>query len=1165
MSAGDLARAMKRPSGTDRTIAAGGHGPLQAGAADRWRAAAHITALWVFAVAQPLLDLVGREPDFLIAQRLPGAPVLALALLLAVALPALLAAPLLVPAVGASLIGRLWANGIRTLLAAAFLLQLLHWLPGPAVLPLGAAAAAAVAAIFWLNRSRLLSSVVALAAAAALASPLVFLLRPGVRGLLVTDRTSGFEPDAVIADAASFTSDVPIVLVVFDELPTSSLQRPDGSIDAARFPSFAGLADDAAWYRRAVTVAMQTTRAIPAILTGQLPEREWRAFYGDHPSNLFTWLAVKGGYQVVAQETVSQLCPPSVCTDQPLRPLLKRLTSTAGDLGVVYGHVLLPPRLRSHLPPVDHAWTGFRRSAPGRAEDQGRAPDGDLHQNVPHLVDDFLRRVEDDGRGPPTFYYLHLNLPHRPWKYLPSGREYAPVGASAIPPGFDQPRLVENEQLILQGLQRHLLQVGYADRVLGQLLDRLKEVDIYDRAMIVVVADHGHSFRPGQHRRVATATTVEDVLEVPLFVKHPRQGDGAIFDHVVQTVDIAPTIAESVGAELPWRIDGKPVSDPVQRTVSACCFAAEDATRDFSTDPKRRQETLDRLGRLFGTGDDGDGPDHDPFARIFTAGPRPELLGRPVGHFAAEAPTVAGGEPNRVILAGSHAYHDVDPETGFVPSLVNGRIEPGLPEGTHLAVSVNGVVRATTRTFTHLGVSRFSTLVPDQWLPTGSHRIGIYTIGRDASAENAENTRLRPLAGINQPARLVLEGRRVQGIDLPGEGLLKRVDGLFQARLEVLEGGIRGHLIHQPGVEPFQVDEFFLFDGQHLLFRGEDDQFLRRLENRPGGEVHMTFRISLPAATAVDRQSLRLLVRTGDEVQELRLFPTPPGNYELVRNTQSRVVELLRRSRSDPDEEPERFRVEVRHGELIGHLDGRDRNGQGFLGWATDLAHPNSTQEVVAFLGDRQIWVGETGGPRPDVGLRHGAAHRQSGFLLPATALTEDDKSSGQDVAHLATIRDEGLVAFAVSRRGLATRLRFAYRPLTQREGGTDILPVSDGRELVVRPPGGGFAGAVDRIARPGLQTVIEGWAADVERGERPRQVVVYRDGEYLVTLAAGHERRDIVDHHDDPRLLRTGFRGRIPGAPEPETFRDQHRVFAVMLRGAAVELPILPQPPAPP
>ena len=511
--------------------------------ARNWLPVAHIFALWAFAVAQPILDLVGREPDFLVAHRLTGAPLAILALGLALVIPTLLTTPLAFPAVRRSRAGSLWQHGLCALLAAAFLLQLLHRLPGAGALVLATAGGGGIA--ICLHRYRGFSNLVAIAAVAALIAPLVFVLRPGVRGILPTLSHTDFKPGAVISEAPTLNSNVPIVLVVFDELPASSLQRPDGSIDNSRFPSFAALAEGSDWYTRAVTVGLQTSRAIPAILTGQLPRSNSIAHYRDHSSNLFPWLSVKGGYKMVVHETISHLCPPAVCADQKQPDPWRGLLAATDDLTVVYGHILLPPTLRTGLPNVSHAWTGFRGGARSHAQTeelQARDASG-IHQNVPRVVDGFLSRIERHRNRRPTLYYLHTNLPHRPWKYLPSGREYTPAGASILPPGFDNLTYVpEEEQLTIHGLQRHLLQVGYADRVLGQLLDRLKGTEIYDRALIVVTADHGISFRPGQRIRGATQENVEDVLEVPLFVKRPGQREGTVLEHVVRTVDIVPTL-----------------------------------------------------------------------------------------------------------------------------------------------------------------------------------------------------------------------------------------------------------------------------------------------------------------------------------------------------------------------------------------------------------------------------------------------------------------------------------------------------------------------------------------------------------------------------------------------------------------------------------------------
>ena len=727
----------------------------------------------------------------------------------------------------------------------------------------------------------------------------------------------------------------------------------------------------------------------------------------------------------------------------------------------------------------------------------------------------------------------------------------APAGAPISPTGFNGRTLPDSEWLTVQGLQRHLLQVGYADRVLGQVVDRLKETGIYDRALIVVVADHGHSFRPGQDLRGATNANAEDILEVPLFVKRPGQTTGASLHHTVQTIDIVPTIAEAVGTSPPWSVDGKPLRDRSPRKIDICCYNEGAAARSFDSDPVRRQQTLDRQARLFGA-DHEDRSSEYPFRGVFAAGPRPDLLGRQVAELVTSNATPAepAAESTRAVLTTPAAFQDVQPETGFVPSLISGRIEPEVADETPLAISVDGTVRATTMTFTERGTSRFSALIEERWLPAGSRRIGVYQIRGGPLLGKRPQTILTTLRSGGRPPRLMVEAGKVRGVDLAGDGFLEKADHLFQSKVELPSGGFQVLMTSRPGEPVFAADEFFVFDGPDLVYRGQDDRTRRRKRQRRDQREEMTFRISLPAAL-LEKESLSLLARNGDRVQQL-YPPRSQGTYELARDAPGHD-RLLRRPRNTPDTAPESIPVESRSAEIIGSVGGWTSDGKRIRGWAADLKDPGGHLEVVAFLRGQELWVGETGGPRRDAAER--AGHLYSGFGLPDARFAASDRPRGPTANELALIEREGLAVYAVSRRNIAVKLPFAYRPLERTPVGAEILVVSDGRRLRVQPPGDGFDGAVDLVIKPENHTLIEGWAADIQRGERPRQIVIYGDGKYLAAMRTNRERPDVAEHYEDERLLRTGFQNRVPGAPDPETFAERHRVFAIMLRGVAVEL----------
>ena len=116
---------------------------------------------------------------------------------------------------------------------------------------------------------------------------------------------------------------------------------------------------------------------------------------------------------------------------------------------------------------------------------------------------------------------------------------------------------------VLQNYQRYLLQVGYVDGLIGRVLRRLDREGLYDRSLIVVVADHGVSFRAGEGRRPVTPNNLADITNIPLFVKYPNQTTRGVDSRLVRSVDILPTIADVLGIRLPWKVDGVSLLGPI--------------------------------------------------------------------------------------------------------------------------------------------------------------------------------------------------------------------------------------------------------------------------------------------------------------------------------------------------------------------------------------------------------------------------------------------------------------------------------------------------------------------------------------------------------------------------------------------------------------------------
>lgn len=650
-----------------------GRRPREVGGAGRF-AALHVLALWSLAVARPIFEIAGRSPEFFVAHDAGGADLPALAALLCLGGPA--ACLLFVGLVGRSG-GWRWrrravsavVGGLTGAIALAALKPLGGWPDGLVVGLAVLAGAAAASAYARFAPARLFATFLT---PAVVVVPALFLIEPGVSRLL----RPAAEVEAL--DGVAFKATPPVVVVVFDQLQLAALLDREGNIDRAAFPHFAALADDATWFRNATAVAELTQYALPAILTGTDPVPRRLPVAAEHPANLFTLLG--GRYRLQVLEPLTGLCPETLCP--PERAALPvRLAGVLRDLTVVYLAAVLPRGMAESLPPTTQSWKDF--AATRTLEDRWREVRGDDRRATAVR---FIESIE--GTAEPSLYFMHSLLPHEPWLYLPSGQQFT-VQRHSI--GLRRGKWVDDAWVAALNLQRYLLQVGYADTLLGALVARLRETGIYDDALIVVTADHGANLRAGLSFRRPDASTVVDIAAVPLFVKRPGQRRGEAVDAVVEVTDILPTLAAELGAEAPWRTDGSNLFDPGGRPRSSRTMFFDRARRRIEAPGDLRADLLRSVARKFDrfeTGNPLDTPTPDDRYG--------ELIGRAAGEMLVPEP--AGFE---VVVDSRPLLRDVNPAADFLPAHLTGAVV-GLRDGAPapvLAIALNGVVAAVTRPY----------------------------------------------------------------------------------------------------------------------------------------------------------------------------------------------------------------------------------------------------------------------------------------------------------------------------------------------------------------------------------------------------------------------------------------------------------------------------------
>jgi hypothetical protein len=662
---------------------------------------AHLAVLSTFALAQPLFDLLRRNPEFFAARGAPGLDIVSFAILLVALPPALLLAVELLAGLAGPRARRALHLSFVALLVALLVVQALkRLLDAPDGVLLALTAAAGIAAAAGYARAPIVRAFMNVLSPAPVVLLALFLLLSPVSKLAFPSEVSA----RTIAGAAK----APIVVVLFDELPLTSLLDDRGRVDPVRYPAFAALARTSTWFPNAYTVYDSTERAQPAIMDGNYPAADLLPTASDHPDSIFALFG--GTHRMNVAEEATSVCPRDLCADDRLEePYSGRMESMAADLGLVWLHMVAPPGLEARLPAVSDTWGDFGLGALVRAN---------LGTDRGGRFDAWVRRIVPGGR--PQLSLKHTLLPHMPWQHLPDGRRYRGVEdpvAGLSKQSYRDP--TQDASLY----QRHLLQLEYTDSRLGGLLRHLKRTGLYDGSLIVVTADHGIAFGTGRYdRRKITRDNAEHIAPIPLFVKAPGQREGAVDEAYAETVDILPTIADVLDLRPRVRSDGRSAFGPEVRRRRVVRILERGTLRPLRFGvvewERRKAAGLARKLRLFGVGRDGP-------LRLFRIGPHRDLLFRPLARYPIEPAADA------TRFADTNDYGAVDPRSATLPAWVTGRLE-GVPPGRDLAVAVNGRIAAVTRSL-RLATdpsTLVATMVPASFFRAGRNRVELFEVRR---------------------------------------------------------------------------------------------------------------------------------------------------------------------------------------------------------------------------------------------------------------------------------------------------------------------------------------------------------------------------------------------------------------------------------------------------
>ena len=190
----------------------------------------------------------------------------------------------------------------------------------------------------------------------------------------------------------------------------------------------------------------------------------------------------------------------------------------------------------------------------------------------------------------PFFLFVDSFDPHEPWdpprKYVERHDDPDPRVKDSIFPVYGRddyltPREIQRMKALYAG------ELEMADHWLGVFLERLGELGLAERTLVVVFSDHGVSLSDRGFVGKSPSQMYAEMVDVPLLIRHPEgRGAGRTTGFLASLHDLAPTVLTAAGVPVPGGDGGdRPHAAPRRRPAG-----------HGARDPDRRLQRL-RLGR----------------------------------------------------------------------------------------------------------------------------------------------------------------------------------------------------------------------------------------------------------------------------------------------------------------------------------------------------------------------------------------------------------------------------------------------------------------------------------------------------------------------------------------------------------------------------------------
>jgi arylsulfatase A-like enzyme len=206
---------------------------------------------------------------------------------------------------------------------------------------------------------------------------------------------------------------------------------------------------------------------------------------------------------------------------------------------------------------------------------------------IPHKMRQFFNQMNKDK---PFCMSISFKSPHGPWsdfdeRYKNSFEDRSMPIAKSVDledalsrPEFLRVSLNGNHMIekvkskddkngkLQTSMRDYYKLVKGIDNSIGQIVDELKKRDLYENTVIIFLSDNGQFM--AEHGFHGKWLMYEESIRVPFFIFDPRQSQekrGILSDDMVLNIDVAPTVLDIAGIDIPSSMQGKSLTNLVEK------------------------------------------------------------------------------------------------------------------------------------------------------------------------------------------------------------------------------------------------------------------------------------------------------------------------------------------------------------------------------------------------------------------------------------------------------------------------------------------------------------------------------------------------------------------------------------------------------------------------